>query len=201
MPAKRSKPEEDTPTSLVVETADDFEVPTVVANVVTYIGGYIVREVKIGQKCSKCLSKLTKCGSTVEEADLLCHYKAYKQISESASGSLIVPSASLTKFLKRVEKLFVSYIPETFSCQNLLATLLEEAKQRIPARAIILCSQHKNSDMSFAIVKCYLKCRLHYYFKFESRSLLQQKYKANQKAKILLCEHIESNKLVSQKYH
>ena len=95
--AKRTKVCNVMPNALV-DVIEDFQLSSTVTNIVNYIGGYIVRKIKLETKCPDFMSKLTSNSSIVEESNLLCHFKAYKHDTKSAFGSLIVPSPCLSRY-------------------------------------------------------------------------------------------------------
>ena len=169
----------------LVDVIEDFQLSSTVTNIVNYIGGYIVRKIKLGNKCPDCMSKLTSNRSIVEESDLLCHFKAHKHDTKSAFGSLIVPSPCLSRYLQRVESGFQKHIPKMLCATKLMATLVVTLQETIPFRILHLCKHHNSGDFAMSILRCYIRCRLHYYFKFETRALIQKKVKKTRKLQIL----------------
>jgi len=61
---------------VLVECIEDFQVSSLVANVVTYIGGYLLQ--RIHDACGECMELLTDRSAVVQETHLLCHFKAYR---------------------------------------------------------------------------------------------------------------------------
>ena len=56
----------------------------------------------------------------------------------------------------------------------------------LPSTALKLCPMHKGCEFTKSITRLYVRCRIHYYFKFESRQLVAGKpKKKSQKAQIL----------------
>ena len=169
----------------LVDVIEDFQLSSTVTNIVNYIGGYIVRKIKLETKCPDCMSKLTSNSSIVEESNLLCHFKAYKHDTKSAFGSLIVPSPCLSMYLQRVESGFQKHMPKMLCATKLMATLVVTLQETIPFRILHFCKHHNSGDFAKSILGCYIRCRLHYYFKFETRALIQKKVKKTRKLQIL----------------
>jgi len=176
--------------SLVVESMEDFQVTSTVSNVVTYIGGYVLRKLKA--KCQECISDLLYSTNVVQESQLFTHFKAYEH-GDSAFGALLVPEHRVCQLLWRVERLFGQNIVRFTCTGHVLHNLLQVVQERIPATLNIKCSMHSSEDVLLSIAKAYLKCRIFYYCKFESRRISLEKIKSrknkrNRKAKILCNE-------------
>jgi len=56
----------------------------------------------------------------------------------------------------------------------------------VPSRGLRLCPKHRDGEYIKFIAKLYVRSRLHYYFKFESKKLFMAKTKKNRKAQILI---------------
>ena len=158
----------------------DF-IPMEVSNIIAYIGGYVLRK----RACGDC--RLTKAsGNVVTDADLFCPVKAYER-EKSAFGSLSVPSDHCRKYLERVEDVFVNRIPTPLCEGGILSTFLDQVQKEVPNLLIEqeLCTRHKEDlEHVSGLVKLYLRCRIHYYYKFQTRSLFLAKSK-NRKAQVL----------------
>lgn len=129
---------------------------------------------------------MTEVGNVVTEPNLYCHYRAY-QHDTSAFGSLHVPCDALRRLFERVYKVFVSKI-STLQCKpGVFKALLEEVDNSIPVLQLLtllkpaLCG--KGREHVSLMLQLYLECRLHYYFKFETR---HKKGKKSRKAQILM---------------
>jgi hypothetical protein len=166
------------------ESIEDFVVPTVVANILVYIAGHVLKRVN----CTEC-ALYSANDAVVGEERLFLHFKNYSDQS-SAFGSLVVPSETFSDFLKRVDNIFVCSIPHLLCSLHILRTLIERVDKQVPFNIIHqkLCPRHLDQGGTYiqSIVKLYLRCRLHYYFKYETRKLLQPKYKKNRKAQVLM---------------
>lgn len=176
---------------VIVQNIEDFEVSSTVANVVSYVAGYILKKLQISSKCSSCFQSLcTKDYQVVLETDLLCHFKAYKHKAGSAYGALIAPSQSFLNLLERVECIFQRNIQQLLCKKGILVDLMQLSHKHVPYNFLQLCDIHKDMEsmqtMFEKVVKLYLVCRLHYYCKFESRKLQITKFKQNRKAHILM---------------
>ena len=68
---------------------------------------------------------------------------------------------------------------------KLMATLVVTLQETIPFRILHFCKHHKSGDFAKSILRCYIRHRLHYYFKFETRALIQKKVKKTRKLQIL----------------
>ena len=64
-----------------------FELTCPVKNVVSYVGGYINRKLKLNDSCSGCLALLTDKSSSVTEENLFIHFKDHRHNDNSAFGS------------------------------------------------------------------------------------------------------------------
>lgn len=178
--------------SLVVESIEDFQLGAVVSNVVTYIGGYVLR--KLSTKCQDCVSGLLYSSDTVQESQLFTHFKAYDHGDNgSAFGALLMPDQRVSLFLSRVERIFGQNIVRFTCIGHVLHNMLLVVQERVPVRFDLKCSTHSCEDAFLSIAKVYLKCRIFYYCKFESRRIKlekinKRKNKRNKKAKILCNE-------------
>jgi hypothetical protein len=170
----------------IVESILDFKISTVQSNVVEYIGGYVLRKLELQKKCPDCFSNLiTSSLSVVTESQLLTHFKAYKPTDEKAFGSLLAPSECLADFLCRLENLFQKHIQGLLCSEGVFKTLFQLFVKHIPLQLVKLCARHSDGSLTKDMATLYLRCRLHYYFKFESRKLDEKKCKQNRKAKVL----------------
>ena len=98
-PSKRQRTDIAQVTSTAAETfandhISDFELTCTVKNVVSYVGGYIVRKLKLNDSYSDCLALLTDKSSSATEDNLFIHFKVHRHNDNSAFGSLHVPSSS-----------------------------------------------------------------------------------------------------------
>ena len=123
----------------------------------------------------------------VPESKLLIHFKAYQHNETSAYGSLYMPSENFTNFLLRVEKVFQRNIARCMFKKGVVSTLMDSVQDTVPSTALKLCPMHKGCEFTKSITKLYVRCRIHYYFKFESRQLVVGKpKKKNKKAQIIM---------------
>ena len=166
---KRPLEDADTPSSQPppkkrrgMATISDFTLTSPVVNVVAYIGGYVITKVKALHHCQSCLKVVTD--STHNSTNLLTSFKAF--------GSMQYPSAGCLNFLASIEVMFQMEIAQLTATKGLLQCLVNKAsgiKCTLP-----LCDVH-SSSIRHHLALFYLRCRLHYHFKFESRKLLQMK--------------------------
>jgi hypothetical protein len=190
--ADKSTDGEKAPKLAKVETVDvidinDFELPSTQQNVIAYVAGYLLRKIDLKTKCSDCFDLLTVRDSLVSESKLFCHYKVYKhgRNSDNAYGSLNAPSECLEKFIQRSESLFQKNIQKMLTKAGVLATMLQTVLKHVSLHMLHLCSRHSDGEFAREILTLYLRCRLHYYFKFETRKLFQKKTKASRKCSVL----------------
>ena len=67
------------------------------------------------------------------------------------------------------------------------SSLMDSVEDTVPSTASKLCPMHKGCEFTKSITKWYVRCRIHSYFKFESRQLVAGKpKKKNQKAQIFM---------------
>jgi hypothetical protein len=168
-----------------VETIDDFVVSKPVTNVITYIAGYVLQKLDIRSRCAECFALLTDNGDIVEDCQLLTHYKVYRHSSDGAFGSLCMPSRNVTEFLTRVEKIFNKEIQSLICSSHVLRRLQNQIQNEVPSVGVTFCSNHLENVFLNSITTLYLRCRLHYHFRFETRKLFEEKKKPNKKLTIL----------------
>ena len=195
IPAKQARQSETAP--LVVDVIGDFQLSVTVVNVVAYVAGYIIRSIQLQTKCLECLGKLSDTSLVVPESKLLIHFKAYQHNDTSSSGSLYSPSENFTNVLLRVENVFQRNIARCMFKKGVLSTLMDSVQDTVPSTALKLCPIHKGCEFTKSIKKLYVRCRIHYYFKLESRQLVAGKpKKKSKKAQIImhqsiaLCVHV-----------
>ena len=88
--------------------------------------------------------------------------------------------------LKQVEHTFSLYIGDLLASSGLLKGLEKLVSNRVALSSLQVCSSH--SFVVKQLVNLYLRCHLHYYFKFETRRLMQVTHKRNRKAQGILHE-------------
>lgn len=165
----------------------DFQLPNIVKNVVAYIAGYLIRKFKQFE-CEKCLEMLTSSSNestVVPQHLLLTHYKVFKHKPQQAFGSLYVPSENFLGYLERVEGVFEKHVSDMLSCDKILGTMLNTVHKYVPNVLVEFCEKHNDGAYLDFLLRLYLRCRLHYYCKFESKKLVESKGKRNKKAQIL----------------
>ena len=150
---------------------------------------YIVRKLKLNDSCSGCLALLTDKSSSVTEENLFIHFKVHRHNDNSPFGSLHVPSSSFLHFLQRIEALFQRNIIKYMASYQVLSKLLGVISTSVPSRTLNICKQHRRRSLPISIMACYLRCRLHYYFKFETRQILQQKAAGRRNRKLQVLQH------------
>ena len=176
-------------TVMLIDAAD-FEVETEVSNVLTYIAGYLVQKLQKseGFACQQCLPVLMISDSSVvdESSQMYLHLKAYTY-RKGVFGGLTAPSAGLVHVLKQVENLFGKKIGGMLASNHLLADLTAHVYDHVPLTTLTVCPTHV--DVVKRLVAIYLRCRLFYFFKYETRKLLQaNRSKRNRKAQAVLHE-------------
>ena len=173
--------------SPMVLSADDFETPSPVTNVLSYIGGYLVKKLRDSQHftCERCLSALINTDmNVVEDGQLYLHLRAYSH-GKGAFGGLIAPSPVFTHFLKQVENVFGKRIGELLTSSSLLEELTQHVLDDVPLTTVDLCSTHP--EVIGSLLRLYLRCRLFYYFRYETRRLIEiKKCKRNRKAQAVM---------------
>ena len=181
------KPRLTEPVVDVIQMAD-FETPTEVTNVLTYIAGYLIYKLKNSDfTCTQCLAALSISDSNVvDDGSLYLHLRAYSY-TKGAFGGLTVPSPGLVATLKKVENLFGKKVNSLLTSSSLLHDLTQHVCDHVTLTTLNVCSSH--TDITRSLIVTYLRCRLHYHFKFETRCLIQaKKGKRSRKAQILLHE-------------
>ena len=88
--------------------------------------------------------------------------------------------------LKQGEHTYSLYIGDLLASSGLLKGLEKLVSNRVALSTLQACSSH--SFVVKQLVNLYLRCRLHYYFKFETRRLMQVTHKRNRKAQAILHE-------------
>ena len=171
----------------MVLSADDFETPSAVTNVLTYIGGYLVKKLRDAQHvtCERCLSALINTEmNVVDDGQLYLHMRAYSHV-KGAFGGLIAPSPVFTNFLKQVENVFGRRIGELLTSSSLLEELTQHVLDDVPLAMVNMCSSHP--EVIGSLLRLYLRCRLFYYFRHETRRLIEiKKCKRNRKAQAVM---------------
>ena len=149
----------------------DFESTAAVTNVLTYIGGYLVHKIHdLDFSCGHCMRALvTTETNVVEEGHMYMHLKAYRH-DKGAFGGLTAPSAQLVHILKQVEHTFLLYNGDLLASSGLLKGPEKLVSNRVVLSTLLVCS---------------LPACLHYYFKFETRRLMQVTHKRNRKAQAI----------------
>ena len=170
----------------MVLSADDFETPSAVTNVLTYIGGYLVKKLRDAQHvtCERCLSALINTEmNVVDDGQLYLHMRAYIHV-KGAFGGLIAPSPVFTNFLKQVENVFGRRIGELLTSSSLLEELTQHVLDDVPLAMVNMCSSHP--EVIGSLLRLYLRCHLFYYFRHETRRLIEiKKCKRNRKPQAL----------------
>ena len=171
----------------MVLSADDFETSSAVTNVLSYIGGYLVKKLRDSQHftCEPCLSALMNNElNVVEDSELYVHLRAYSHV-KGAFGGLTAPSPALTQLLKQVENVFGKRIGELLTSSSLLQELTQHVLDDVSLTTVQVCPSHP--DILSCLLNLYLRCRLFYYFRFESRRLIEmKKRKRNRKAQAVM---------------
>ena len=164
-----------------LEDADDFEVPAEVRNVLTCIAGYLVQKLQKSEasSCQQCMPVLTVTDTnTVEDSQLYQRLGAYtyrKAYTYSAFGGLTAPSVGLVQMLKQVENLGL------LASHHLLADMTAHVHALVAMATLAVRPNHV--DIVKGLVATYLRCHVVYYFKYDTRKVIQvTKNKRCQKA-------------------
>lgn len=171
--------------NLHIESLEDLQVDTVQANVVTYIAGFLLHKMK----CQQCRQHLTCMDNVVQDSQVFLHFKVYDHTQSSPFGALTVPHLTLSELFCRVEKIFQANINRLLCASHILASLQSLVEKRAPLHMLDVCPAHNNLDVLKCLTMSYLRCRLFYFCKFETRKTADnRKLKRNKKAKILCHE-------------
>ena len=172
----------------VIEAAD-FEVGAAVENVLVYIGGYLVKKLQRSQafSCQECMQVLVISDrDVVNDSQLYLHLKAYSH-EKGAFGGLTAPSTELVNILKQVENIFGKNIRELLASKHVLKDLESHVYDQVVLTTLAVCPTHQYILKN--LLSTYLRCRLHYFFRFETRQLLHERSgKRSRKAKAVLHE-------------
>ena len=86
---------------------------------------------------------------------------------KGAFGSLNVLSSALTHLLTQVENMFGKKIAFFLASSRLLQDISQHVLDNVSVCTLNVCMDHPHIVRRF--VELYLRCRLHYYFKYETR--------------------------------
>ena len=172
-----------TNTSSEVQSGSDFTVSAPVANVLHYLLGYVLSKLNYPD-CSVCVAVLfSPDNSVISDEQLFVHFKAFTH-RNSAFGKLTVPSEKLMHCAKLMHTIFEKNIRDLLGRVGVLAVLKSLMIDTVPFSSIGLCSDHQ-SQIITDLVSLFVRCRLHYFLRFETRLLLHRPQK-NRKAKCVM---------------
>ena len=165
-------------------SCEDFEVPSPVSNVLCYIAGYLVT--KLGQiECTVCIGALQATPSTVvSEQELFTHFKAFTH-NCGPFGPLSMPSKELFQCLKLMHSIFLRCIHNLMTECKISQKMKFEIRNNVTFHSLQLCNEHRMQVIDF-VISLFVRCRLHYYLKFETQKLLQKLPRKNRKANCVL---------------
>ena len=161
-------------------------------NILTYVGGYIVRKTLDKHSCLPCRTNIESGKNFLEDPNhLFVHFKAWN-ITDCDFGKLYVPTDDFVNMLFQIEHDFVKSMNESFCGKNVKETIIEfiQTNGSIDRYRALFCSEETLSS----VIELYVRMRIHYALKFKNRDLCNKNDKNDKNGK-----HFRKLKKVSHK--